>query len=189
MTSTDWNLTVGGGGEWAFTQYTSAGGTTNNKPSWYQAGIQVGIGNFAIGASGAYYVNYVHAGYAATTASSGDDGWVVSGGASYTIDAWSFGVQGLFGSFQQNASVILGTSAPGVSAQNEKMWGVSLNGAYALGPGISLEAQVAYTNANYGNLSAFGVSVPVPSVGASSPGVNASNVHSWEIDLGTAINF
>ena len=137
----DWNLTIGGGGEWAFTQYTSAGGTTNNKPSWYQAGIQIGIGDFSIGASGAYYVNYAHAGYAATTASSSDDGWVVSGGASYTLDAWSFGLQGVFGSFQQNASVILGTSVPGVSAQNEKMWGVSLNGAYALGREISLEGR------------------------------------------------
>jgi outer membrane protein OmpU len=185
----DWNLTIGGGGEWAFTQYTTAGGTTNNKPSWYQAGFQIGIGHFAIGASGAYYVNYAHAGYAATTASSGDDGWVVTGGASYTIDAWSFGIQGVFGSFQQNAAAILGTSAPGISAQNEKMWGVSLNGAYALGPGISLEGQIAYTNANYGNLSGFGFTVPVPSVGTSSPGVNASNVHSWEIDLGTAITF
>jgi outer membrane protein OmpU len=185
----DWNLTIGGGGEWAFTQYTSAGGTTKNKPSWYQAGIQLGIGNFSIGASGAYYVNYAHGGYAATTASSGDDGWVVSGGASYTIDAWSFGIQGVFGSFQQDAAAILGTAAPGISAQNEKMWGISLNGTYALGPGISLEGQIAYTNANYGNLSGFGTSVPVPSVGTNSPGVNASNVHSWEIDLGTAINF
>ena len=184
----DWNLTIGGGGEWAFTQYTSAGGTTDNKPSWYQAGIQLGIGDFAIGASGAYYVNYAHAGYAATTASSGDDGWVVSGGASYTIDAWSFGIQGVFGSFQQSAAAILGTSAPGVSAQNEKMWGVSLNGAYVLGPGISLEGQIAYTSASYGNLSAFGLSVPVP-LAASGIGVNASNVHSWEIDLGTAITF
>ena len=53
-----WNLTAGGGGEWAFTQYTPAGGNTNNKPSWYQAGMQIGFGHFAIGASGAYYVNY-----------------------------------------------------------------------------------------------------------------------------------
>ena len=147
--------------------------------------MQIGIGHFAIGASGAYYMNYQHAGYAANTASSGDDGWVVSGGASYTLDAWSFGLQGEYGSYQQSASAILGTSAPGVSAQNEKMWGVSFNTAYALGPGISLEGQVAYTQANYGNLSAFGVSVPTPNA----VGVNATTVHSWEIDLGTAINF
>ena len=74
------------------------------------------------------------------------------------------------------------------------MWGISFNTAYALGPGISLEGQVAYTNANYGSLSAFGVSVPVPNGafvnGTGGPaGVNASQVHSWEIDLGTAINF
>jgi len=189
-----WNLTAGGGGEWAFTQYTPAGGNTNNKPSWYQAGLQIGIGHFAIGASGAYYVNYAHAGYASTTASSDDDGWVVSGGASYTIDAWSFGLQGEYGSYQQSASAIIGTSAPGISADNEKMWGISFNTAYALGPGISLEGQVAYTNANYGNLSAFGVSAAVPNFafqnGTGAPsGVNASQVHSWEIDLGTAINF
>ena len=33
-----WNLEVGGGGEWAFTQYTAAGGTVGRKPAWYQAG-------------------------------------------------------------------------------------------------------------------------------------------------------
>jgi outer membrane protein OmpU len=178
-----WNLTAGGGGEWAFTQYTPAGGNTNNKPSWYQAGLQVGFGHFAIGASGAYYVNYQHAGYASTTATSADDGWVVSGGASYTLDAWSFGLQGEYGQYQQSASRF--TTAPGESVQDEKLWGVSFNTAYALGPGISLEGQVAYTNANYGNLTGFGVSIPE----GTEVGVNASKVHSWEIDLGTAINF
>ena len=180
-----WNLTAGGGGEWAFSQYTPAGGNADNKPSWYQAGIQIGIGHFEIGASGAYMVNYKHEGYASTTAGSGDDGWLVSGGGSYTIDAWSFGIQGIYSSWQQSASAILGTSAPGVSADNEKMWGVSFNTAYALGPGISLEGQVAYTNANYGSLTSFGLSAPVPTA----VGVNANQVHSWELDLGTAINF
>jgi hypothetical protein len=130
-------------------------------------------------------VNYAHEGYAATTATSGDDGWLVSGGASYTIDAWSFGIQGIYTSWQQSASKILGSSAPGVSAQNEKLWGASFNTAYALGPGISLEGQLAYTNANYGNLSSFGLSAPVPTA----VGVNTNQVHSWELDLGTAINF
>jgi predicted porin len=129
-------------------------------------GFQIGFGHFAVGASGAYYKDYAHAGYAATTAASNDDGWAVTGGASYTIDAWSFGLQGLYGSCAQSTSAVLGTSAPGVSADRENMWSVSLNGAYALGPGISLEGQVAYTQASYGNLSAFGVWVPVPAIGA-----------------------
>jgi len=185
-----WNLTAGGGGEWAFTQYTAAGTAQSgsSKPAWYQAGVQIGIGHFAFGASGAYYQNYAHAGYASTTATSQDDGWVVSGGASYTIDAWSFGLQGEYGSYQQSASAILGitpTSAAGINADNEKLWGISFNTAYALGPGISLEGQVAYTQANYGSLSAGGISLAVPNA----VGVNATTVHSWELDLGTAINF
>ena len=44
---------------------------------------------------------------------------------------------------------------------------------------------MAYTTTNYGNVDAFGVSVPVPLA----VGVDASRVDSWEIDLGTAINF
>jgi outer membrane protein OmpU len=174
-----WNLTAGGGGEWAFTQYTTGGSNSGNKPAWYQAGVSVGIGHFAIGASGAYYQNYSHAGYGATTATSGDDGWVVTAGASYTIDAWSFGLQGIYGDYQQNAF------GPFFSTSDYQYWGVSLNGAYALGPGIALEGQVAYTNGDYGNISGFGVSVPTPTL----VGVNSSKVHSWEIDLGTAINF
>ena len=179
-------VTLGGGAEWAFTQYTPAGGTTGNKPAWYQGGLQVDFGHFAVGFSGAYYQNYLHDDYpAANTASPSDDGWVVAVGGSYTIDAWSFGLQGIYGSFQQNASVILGTSAPGISADNENLWGVSLNTAYALGPGITLEGQIAYTNADYGSLSGLGFSMPVPAA----VGVNASQVHAWEIDLGTGINF
>ena len=151
-------MTLGGGAEWAFTQYTPAGGTTGNKPAWYQGGLQIDFGHFAVGFSGAYYQNYLHDDYsAANTASSSDDGWVVAVGGSYTIDAWSFGLQGIYGSYQQNASVILGTSTPGASADNENLWGVSLNTAYALGPGISLEGQIAYTNANYGSLSGLGL--------------------------------
>ena len=48
-----------------------------------------------------------------------------------------------------------------------------------------LEGQIAYTDADYGSLSTLGLSVPVPAAA----GVNGSRVHSWEIDLGTGINF
>jgi hypothetical protein len=129
-----WNLTTGGGGEWAFTQYTPAGGTTTHRPAWYQGGVQVGFGHFSVGASGAYYVSYEHVGYAATNATSGDDGWVVTAGGSYTIDAWSFGLQGLYASYQQSGPVITGN--PFATASNQTYWGISLSGAYALGPEI-----------------------------------------------------
>ena len=180
------NLTLGGGGEWAFTQYTAAGGTSSNKPAWYQGGIQVGIGHFTVGASGAFYQSYAHDEYAATTATSDDDGWVVSGGASYTIDAWSFGLQGVYASYQQSGLAITGN--PFATSDNEKLWGVSLNSSYSLGPGISLEGQVAYSNVNYGDTCLAGVCVPVP-LAASGVGVNATRVHSWEFEFGTQINF
>ena len=50
---------------------------------------------------------------------------------------------------------------------------MSLNGAYTLGPGISLEAQVAWTQSdtNYQGLPAL------------------NNLNEYEVDFGTAINF
>src|SRR5262252_10722102 len=80
-----WNLTLGGGGEWAFTQYTAAGNTSGAQPAWYQGGAQFGFGHFAVGFSGAYYTNYAHAGYAANTVGSTGDGWALTAGGSYTI--------------------------------------------------------------------------------------------------------
>src|SRR5262249_30139520 len=53
-----WKLTLGGGGEWALTNYTTAGGTASEKPAYYQAGLQVGIGRWLVGLSGAYAPNY-----------------------------------------------------------------------------------------------------------------------------------
>jgi hypothetical protein len=58
---------------------------------------------------------------------------------------------------------------------HETAWGVSLNGSYAYGPGISFEAQVAYTKASYGNF-------PFPLL-------TPASAHSFELDVGTAINF
>src|SRR5215470_9467126 len=79
-----WNLTAGGGGEWAFTLYTPAGLSTggSEKPAWYQGGLQVGFGHCAVGFSRAYYPHYAHAGYAATTAAPPSDEYVVTGGDS-----------------------------------------------------------------------------------------------------------
>ena len=178
-----WNLTAGGGGEWSFTQYTPAGGNTNNKPSWYQAGLQIGIGHFAIGASGAYYVNYPHAGYASTTASSSDDGWVVSAGTSYTIDAWSFGLQGEYGSYQQSGR---GHWALPPSTPRTSCCGASRS--------------TRPTRSGRESRSKARSPIPAPITACCRPsvnpcrcrlavGVNANQVHSWEFDLGTAINF
>src|SRR6266478_8626229 len=60
-------LSAGVSGEWALAGKTTNSTNANsipNKPQMYQAGFQVGFGGgWAVGASGQYVVNYMHAGY------------------------------------------------------------------------------------------------------------------------------
>jgi outer membrane protein OmpU len=168
-----WKLTLGGGGEWALTNYSTAGGTISDKPAYYQAGLQVGIGRWTVGASGAYAPNYATYYAVANTASPSDNGWVVTAGISQTVDNIALGLEGLYSSWGQF----------GGAADNETVWGVSATSSYAYGPGISLEAQIAFTQADYGSIGG----IPVPLFAGT--GVNSSKVNSWELDLGTAINF
>jgi predicted porin len=159
------SLLIGGGAEWAFGSYTGLGASrpSSERPAYYQAGFQLGLpGGFVVGASGAYVANYAQAGYAATDASPSDDAWAASVGGSYTIDAVSIGLQGLYSSWEV-----------GGDAGHDNIWGVSLNAAYALGPGINLEAQVAYEKYD-----------PASSVYSSPREYDAV-----EIDAGFAINF
>jgi predicted porin len=124
----------------------------------------VGIGSWNVGASAAYYQNYSKDGYAATFAAPSDDGWVVLGGCNYTIGQWQFGLQGMYSLWQE-----LGDTT------HEAIWGVSLNGIYAFTDSFSIDGQIAYTYADYGNVGLGGTSIP--------------NVHGIEVDLGTNITF
>jgi outer membrane protein OmpU len=168
------SVTVGGGGEWALDSYTAYGGSSTDKPSTYLLGVQVTLpGGFSLGASGAGIVNYQQAGYAATDALPGDDAWIATIGGSYTIDAWSIGLQSLYSRWQSWGN-----------AGHDDIWGASLNGAYALGPGISLEGQLAYTR--YGANSVFAPGA----VALFGPGfIQPSDYGAVEIDGGFAINF
>jgi predicted porin len=132
----------------------------------YQAGFQVGFGGgWAVGASGQYVVHYLGAGYNNNFnfATTGDDAYMITAGGSYTVDAISVGLEGLFNNY----------STSGVNTSgHQRYYGASLNAAYALGPGISLEGQVAWTKSS-NNFD---------------PNDNF-NVNAYEFDIGTAINF
>ncbi len=174
-------LSAGVSGEWALgghTSNTSNASTLSNKPSMYQAGFQVGFGGgWAVGASGQYVVNYTNAGYFPFVAqnpatgvvsglsSSTDDAYMLTVGGSYTMDAISIGLEGLYDRFEVS-------NLPGGDAAY--YYGVSLNAAYALGPGISLEGQLAWTRA---------------SNNGSGNNIDALKVNAYEIDIGTAVNF
>jgi hypothetical protein len=75
----------------------------------------------------------------------------------------SIGLQGMYSQWQELGKMT-----------DEVMAAISLNGSYTLGPGVSLEGQLAYTHGNYGDVG-FGGS-PIPSV--------------WnvELDFGTDID-
>jgi outer membrane protein OmpU len=174
-------LSAGVSGEWALggkTSNTSNASGASNKPSMYQAGFQVGFGGgWAVGASGQYVNNYTGAGYGAGAiqspitgllvplATASDDAYMITAGGSYTIDAISVGLEGLYNHYAVDG---------GGGSGHLTYYGVSLNGAYALGPGISLEGQFAWTKAG-NNLSGNNA--------------NAENVNAYEFDIGTAINF
>jgi len=180
-------LSAGISGEWAL-----AGKTTNtdnasdrpDKPAMYQAGFQVGFGGgWAVGASGQYVQNYLGANFGSFKSTSpavgpanpnhslsSDDAYMITAGGSYTMDAISIGLEGLYNHYD----VGIPHDGQGSEAQ---YYGVSLNAAYALGPGISLEGQVAWTRSS----SDFSVGSAVSDVG--------SDVNSYEFDIGTAINF
>ena len=160
-------LSAGVSGEWALAGKTANNDSANNlpdKPQMYQAGFQVGFGGgWAVGASGQYVVHYLGAGYNNNlgAATSADDAYMITAGGSYTVDAISVGLEGLYNNYS--------TSNTNGHLRYE---GVSLNAAYALGPGISLEGQVAWTRSS----SNFTVN-------------DNLNVNAYEFDIGTAVNF
>ena len=176
------SLLVGGGGEWAFESYTAAGLRLGDKadPSTYLLGVQLAFPDgFSIGASGAWVNNYKQAGYAATDAGSTSDGWVASAGVNYATGPFAIGLEGIYSSWQVVDPFFLAGSTSG----HDKIWGTSLNGSYALGPGISLEAQVAYFKYD----SAFASSPGFPT--SSSFSAIPINYGAVELDTGFAINF
>ena len=123
--------------------------------------------------------NYKQAGYAATDAGSTGDGWVASAGVSYATGPLAIGLEGIYSSWQVVDPFFLA----GNTAGHDKIWGASLNGSYALGPGISLEAQVAYFK--YDSAFASSPGFPISSSFSAIP----INYDAVELDTGFAINF
>ncbi len=177
-------LSAGISGEWALAGKTNSTNNANdlsNKPSMYQAGFQLGFGGgWAVGASGQYVVNYLGAGYGCVTSAfscrstPSDDAYMITAGGSYTVDAISIGLEGLYNHYQAFDPAAGGSDSNGSATY----LGVSLNAAYALGPGISLEGQVAWTRSDT-SYDGF----PPTTFGFE------NNVNSYEIDFGTAVNF
>ena len=123
-----WGLTWGGGGSWEG-HVEQGPGPDRKDQDFYQTGLNVTFGNFAVGGVFEYYNDALDRG-----GDKGDvvpalalDAWVAGAGIAYTMDAWVFGAQYSHLDADNNAS-----SAITDFTQDRAM----LTAAYTLGPGI-----------------------------------------------------
>lgn len=112
----------------------------SDEAEFYQAGLQVGFGAFTIGVGGEILNNYNDSFGIATTGggeaiSDDSDLWTAQIGGNYAFDAWTLGL----GWTHAQVEVASGGDEDVIDY-------ISLNGAYAIGPGIDLEGHVGYVN-------------------------------------------
>lgn len=136
----------------------------NDKTEFYQAGLQVGFGALTIGAAGEIISNYDDAFLSGTptglVVDSDSDLWTVQAGASYELGDLIVGLGWTHGQMEITDS-----------GDEDAIDYVSLNGAYALGPGIALEGNIGYVN--YGD----------------DDGAQNADYSAFELGFGTAIDF
>jgi predicted porin len=108
-----------------------------NERDFYQAGLNLNIGNFAIGVAGEYYNDVFNDNFGGGESHELDI-WVAGIGASYQMDAWTFGLQ-----YSHREDDFDNTgSVQNFDLQQDRVV-ATVN--YALGPGISVDGEVGYT--------------------------------------------
>jgi outer membrane protein OmpU len=132
-----WGLAAGLGA--SFEGHTEEGGTGADieEQDYYQAGINLHFGNFAIGVAGEYLndVFTIDAG----PINADYDIWTAGIGASYEMDAWTFGLQ--YSHREDEIDDVIGAGLD-LDMQQDRVVG-TVN--YALGPGINVDAELGYT--------------------------------------------
>jgi outer membrane protein OmpU len=166
-----WGLTWGGGGSWEGHVEQGPGPDRKNQ-DFYQTGLDLTFGNFAVGGVFEYYNDALD-----RSGEEGDvgpavalDAWVAGAGIAYTMDAWIFGAQYSHLDADNDADAAIITDF----TQDRAM----LTALYALGPGIELDAEIAYTWVDTD-----------PEGGEAADGTNVDNYDAVEIGLGTTLTF
>jgi outer membrane protein OmpU len=133
----EWHLQVGAGGSWEGNVEKADGEPNREESEFYQAGILLGSGDVEIGAALQYYNDddsFV------ATLENGDvvaDRWVLGVGAAYELEPWIFGL-----GYSVSAADIDIRGAPDEGITQQR---AVLTAIYELGPGIDLDAELAYT--------------------------------------------
>jgi len=125
----DWGINWGGGGSW---QTAFNHGPGNDGPgSDYQTDLNVTFGKFSVGGVLEYFQQ----------GGSDNNAYVVGGGGAYTMDAWTFGMQGSHGHYNGTDAFSF-TADPGGSRNLNRVIATT---QYALGPGVMLDGELGYT--------------------------------------------
>jgi predicted porin len=133
----DWYLQVGAGGSWEGNVEKADGGPNREESEFYQGGMLVGFGAFEVGAVLAFYRDDD---LFAATLEDGDvaaDRWVLGIGAAYQVEPWTFGLG--YSILQADIAIA------GAPDQDFTQQRAALTAIYELGPGIDLDAALAYT--------------------------------------------
>ncbi len=162
-----WGLTAGGGGSWELHVEQTDAGADRQESDFYQAGVNLTFGNFGVGIVGEYFNDAFSFDEEGLDPSIDGDFWVVGAGVSYTLDAFTIGAQ--YSHREDDIDV-----GGGVEDSDYQQDRALIIGNYALGPGINLDAEVAYTWQD----------VDGPAFDESD-----DNYEALEIGLGTAITF
>ena len=159
-----WGLTAGGGASFEG-HVEQAPGPDRDEQDFYQTGLNLTFGNFSVGGVFEYYHDLLDQG------DNNIDAWVAGAGIAYTMDAWTVGAQYSHGDADDDGA------AGGSSTQDR----ITLTGNYALGPGINIDGEVAYTWVDEeGNGAVFS---------SDDSGVGDDTYDALEIGIGTNITF
>jgi predicted porin len=132
-----WGLTAGLGGAWQGHVEEGGSDVSLHEQDFYQAGINLAVGNFGIGIVGEYYNDMFS--FSSDDGSVDIDIWVAGIGASYQMDAWTFGLQY---SHREDDIDISGSDLNHIDFQQDR---VVATANYVLGPGINIDGEVGYT--------------------------------------------
>jgi hypothetical protein len=126
----DWGINWGGGGSWqtAFNHHT---GGNDGRDSDYQTDLNLTVGKFSLGGVLEYFQQ----------GGTDNDAYVAGAGAAYTLDAWTFGMQGSHGHYNGTDAFTF-TADPGGSRNLNRVIATT---QYALGPGVMLDGELGYT--------------------------------------------
>jgi predicted porin len=129
-----WGITAGAGGSWEGKVEDRPPPQRIEESEFYQAGINLNLGAFSIGAAGEYYNDFF-----SRPDRQDADLWIVGIGGAYEHDAWTFGLQY---SHRQVDKKFFKSDLDDMEFQEDRVV-ATVN--YALGPGINVDAELGYT--------------------------------------------